>query len=212
MGSTVSVVETPTPESLVAQNVADLREERKRTVRSLSAEMDHLGRKILPSGITKIENGGRGVDVGDLVALAIALRVTPNRLLLPGRTDGDPIALAPTTTVDPGNAWLWAEGRFPLITKEREKEPYDQEERADFVRHSNPQDRWHREQHTAIRAARDVLSRLDDLLRLQESGAASRPRGSNRREMWEEAPDRVRSALDRLVAEINDLLGSDDAR
>lgn len=201
-----------TPEDITRRNVAALREERKHTVRSLSARLGELGRPILPSGITKLEAGERRIDVGDLVTLAVALGVNPNRLLLPGRTDGDPIALTPTTSVEPGNAWRWAEGRFPLVAKDREKELYDPEERADFVRHSNPQDRWHREQHTAVRAARDVLSRLDELLRLQESGAATQPKGSIQRMILEEAPDRVRSALDRLVAEINDLLGPDDGQ
>jgi len=78
-----------TPESTVARNVAELREQRGHTVRSLAAVLDErLGRKILASGITKIENHARGVDVGDLVALAIALGVNPNRLLLPVDDEG----------------------------------------------------------------------------------------------------------------------------
>jgi hypothetical protein len=45
--------------------------------------MAAAGRPILPSGLSKIEQGQRAVDVDDLVALAIALQVNPNALLLP---------------------------------------------------------------------------------------------------------------------------------
>jgi transcriptional regulator with XRE-family HTH domain len=40
-----------------------------------------LGRPILPSGLSKIEQSTRRVDVDDLVALADALRTVPSRLL-----------------------------------------------------------------------------------------------------------------------------------
>lgn len=50
-------------------------------VRELSARLEDLGRPILPSGITKIEQGTRRVDVDDLMALAQVLDVTPSQLL-----------------------------------------------------------------------------------------------------------------------------------
>ena len=104
--------------------------------------MTKLGRPILPSGITKIEQGKRRVDVDDLVALAVALEVTPTRLLLgPPPTDGtaeDPAheevwewhpwtdsegkERAPIPTLrfleelalEPWEAWAWALGDSPL--------------------------------------------------------------------------------------------------
>lgn len=69
----------------VAENLKRLRG--RVPVRELSARLEALGRPILPSGITKIEQGSRRVDVDDLVALAQALEVSPMRLLLPAAGD-----------------------------------------------------------------------------------------------------------------------------
>jgi Helix-turn-helix domain len=66
----------------VARRLAALREERRVSVRQLSARLEALGHKILPQGITKIEKGKRGVDVDDLVALARALNVYPVDLVV----------------------------------------------------------------------------------------------------------------------------------
>lgn len=124
----------------VAKEVARLRG--RTTVRELSARLAKLGRPILPSGITKIEQGSRRVDVDDLVALAAALKVTPTRLLLgPPPTDGsshDPahdevwewepwtdsegnerapvpvLRLTPELAMEPWEAWAWAMGDMPL--------------------------------------------------------------------------------------------------
>ncbi|WP_284437150.1 hypothetical protein [Streptomyces sp. TUS-ST3] len=123
----------------VAKEVARLRG--RTTVRELSARLSKLGRPILPSGITKIEQGTRRVDADDLVALAVALEVTPTRLLLgPPPTDGpdDPaheevwewhpwndsqgnerapypsLRLAPELSLEPWDAWTWALGEVPL--------------------------------------------------------------------------------------------------
>lgn len=112
--SNVSVMETT--DSLVARNVADLREHRRHTVRSLSAVLDDLGRRILPSGISKIENQDRRVDASDLVALSLALDVSPNRLLLPG-TAGKrrQIELTSRVNVSEHRAWRWARGEQTLF-------------------------------------------------------------------------------------------------
>lgn len=61
-----------------------------------------------PSAVTKIEHGNRKVDVGDLVALSVALDVTPNRLLLTDHSDGRPCALTPQLAVTDRDAWEWA--------------------------------------------------------------------------------------------------------
>ncbi|WP_202551059.1 helix-turn-helix transcriptional regulator [Streptomyces sp. SID8352] len=122
----------------VAKEIARLRG--RTTVRELSARLGKLGRPILPSGITKIEQGKRRVDVDDLVALSVALQVTPTRLLMgPPPTEGpdDPaheeawewyeeedsngevrsysaLRLASELALDPWDAWTWAQGDFPL--------------------------------------------------------------------------------------------------
>lgn len=102
-------------------------------VRELSARLKSLGRPILPSGITKIEQGQRRVDCDDLVALAVALKVTPNRLLFgppPPDVDGygtNPedlyehtsdgmffMRLADDLALEVGDVWSWAVGEDPL--------------------------------------------------------------------------------------------------
>jgi transcriptional regulator with XRE-family HTH domain len=98
----------------VAQQVKALREERRLTLAQLSERLTEVGRPILPTGIKKIERGGelaRRVDVDDLVGLALALGVTPNRLLFGGDAGPDPLPL--TTTVAPSSrdVWEWASGQ-----------------------------------------------------------------------------------------------------
>jgi transcriptional regulator with XRE-family HTH domain len=96
----------------MARNLKTLRE--RVPVRELSQRLTRLGRPILPSGITKIEQGHRRVDVDDLVALAIALDVSPNRLVLdPGADDGE-LPLTDAVVVTRGQAWDWATGAHPL--------------------------------------------------------------------------------------------------
>ena len=60
---------------------AQIRRQREREQLSLQDLSDRLesavGRPILPSGISKIEQGDRRVDVDDLVALADALGTAP---------------------------------------------------------------------------------------------------------------------------------------
>lgn len=99
-------------------------------VRELSARLKSLGRPILPSGITKIEQGQRRVDCDDLVALAVALKVTPNRLLfgppppdeggtLPEElyehtSDGSFLRLADELALEVWDVWSWAVGDVML--------------------------------------------------------------------------------------------------
>jgi transcriptional regulator with XRE-family HTH domain len=73
----------------VAANVKSLREDVHHfSVRELSARLADLGRPILPSGITKIEQGLRRVDADDLVALAAALETSPGRLMFDDDVEG----------------------------------------------------------------------------------------------------------------------------
>lgn len=56
-------------------------------MRALAERLAELGRPILPSGISKMEHGQRRVDADELIALASAFGVSPNRLLAE-RRDG----------------------------------------------------------------------------------------------------------------------------
>lgn len=95
-------------------NLAALRKERRMTTGALSERLSALGRPILANGITKIEKGTRRVDTDDLVALAVALDTTPNRLLLPGASNGELVELTASTRVSWEIAWKWADGDEPL--------------------------------------------------------------------------------------------------
>jgi helix-turn-helix protein len=98
----------------VAGNVGEFRGKRGMSLRELSAALGEIGRPILPSGIVKIENGTRRVDVADLVALALALRVTPNRLFLSADHNSEPMALTPAVETTANGAWRWACGEHVI--------------------------------------------------------------------------------------------------
>ena len=65
----------------VAARIRRIRERNGLNLQDLSDRLAPLGRPILPSGLSKIEQGNRRVDVDDLTALAAALGVIPNDLL-----------------------------------------------------------------------------------------------------------------------------------
>ena len=111
--ATNSIERGPTSDR-VSENIREIREARGLSLRDLYLRLDDIGRPILPSGLHKIENGERRVDVDDLVAIAIALDVTPTRLLL---TAGSREHRAHLTSVvkDTERAlWTWALGEETL--------------------------------------------------------------------------------------------------
>lgn len=99
----------------VSQRVAaNLRELRYVSVRDLSDVLKANGHIIWPSAISRLEGGERRISVDDLVALAAALNVSPNRLLLDGEADGEDINLTGDVVVTRMQAWMWAAGTAPL--------------------------------------------------------------------------------------------------
>lgn len=100
----------------LAQNVKELRGET--TFEALSARLSELGRNLPPESLGKIEHPDgdkrRRVDVDDLIALAIALDTTPNRLLLGAQADNSEIDLTPTRASSSAEAWDWATGKAPM--------------------------------------------------------------------------------------------------
>jgi hypothetical protein len=109
----------------VTRTVRKFREERRIGYAALSRRLADLGREIPPLGLRRIENGERRVDADDLVALALALDVSPLALLLPREhgsqlvADGDQWSWMAI--------WLWGMGLRPL-----------QGDTPSFVRDSNP--------------------------------------------------------------------------
>jgi Cro/C1-type HTH DNA-binding domain len=87
------------------------------TTAELSRRLTALGQPIPDTSITKAEQGTRRVDVDDLVALAVALGVTPNTLLLPqvgylGASEAH--HLTPAVSGSAEHLWQWAQGETPL--------------------------------------------------------------------------------------------------
>lgn len=100
----------------VAANVRRVREARGWSTYELAKKLMDGDRPISPSALAKVERGERRVDVGDLMALAVALNVAPSGLLLPVGTD--PLEEVTVTgrrrTVLALQAWEWADGRGTL--------------------------------------------------------------------------------------------------
>jgi transcriptional regulator with XRE-family HTH domain len=107
--ATEKIERGPTSER-VARNVAELRAARGLTLRDLSVRLEEVGRPILPSGLHKIERGARRVDVDDLVALALALDVTPTRLLMPATATRRQVLLTSKVKGGERTLWEWAVG------------------------------------------------------------------------------------------------------
>jgi hypothetical protein len=119
----------------VVENFNDLLNDRGLSYAELSALLAKLGRPIPPLGVSRIAKGNRRVDVDDLVAIAIALRVNPSALLLPrhGGMD-DVIELTPEVKRSLSRAWRWMDGAGPLPASEDEAMSW--QEIADFAVHA----------------------------------------------------------------------------
>lgn len=127
----------------VSRNLHELRQIRGMSLAELFARLDRLGRPILSTGLHKIEKGSRRVDVDDLVALAMALNVTPTRLLLPpvADSDGGPVELVPARAVPWEKAWAWASGHEALPAPEQPADAeVTDEENYEFTEASRPYD------------------------------------------------------------------------
>lgn len=106
----------PTAET-VSANVARLRSDANLGLRALAKRMGDAGRPLTHSAVDQIEKGARRVDVDDLMALAVALDVSPVTLLMPVTKDasnavdatGQSDALAASALWD----WLTAAGPLP---------------------------------------------------------------------------------------------------
>ena len=107
-------------------------------VRELSRHRAELGRPILASGITKIEQGTRRIDVDDLVALALALGVSPNRLLLDPDADDAELLLTDGRISTRRQSWDWATGAGPLLDTDRDQALKDFDALFEFRRVNRP--------------------------------------------------------------------------
>lgn len=113
----------PTGET-VRKNVARLRGGMQ--YKELSEKLTEIGRPIPPLGLRRIEAGERRVDTDDLMALSIALDVTPNAILLPPSASERGASITgwqrPATERE---SWIWAEANYPLGSPMTSKESFD---------------------------------------------------------------------------------------
>lgn len=92
------------------------------------------GRPIPATGITRIENGARTVDVDDLFTLAVVLKVSPLSLLLPPVAGKVETELTAAGAVPSWKAWRWARAVEPL------NEPFSEADYADFHTYAAPKE------------------------------------------------------------------------
>ncbi|MFH8992771.1 TIR domain-containing protein [Streptomyces sp. NPDC017940] len=115
----------------VAERLGEIRREQNLTQGQLSQRLTALGRPIAVAALSKIEKGSRRVDTDDLLALALALDVTPNELLLAATARrGEPVQLTPAKSMETIEAWRWA--------------TYDPDEdgRGVFISYAHQDEQW----------------------------------------------------------------------
>lgn len=123
-------VELGTTGETVRANISRLRRDRGLTLRDLADRMAETGRPLAHNSISEIERGARRVDVDDLVALALALEVSPLAILLPV----EDAALSPNGPTYPRQRiWSWGQGLEPIQNIHR-----DPLELLRFTKDSNP--------------------------------------------------------------------------
>lgn len=101
----------------VAEHVKKLRQASGLTYKDVSDRLAALGRPIPVLGLSRLEKGERRIDADDLIALALAFDVTPNRLMLPdvdARASASAHGLTAAVRGRPQELWSWAQGEEPV--------------------------------------------------------------------------------------------------
>ncbi|GAB3169786.1 helix-turn-helix domain-containing protein [Streptomyces incanus] len=161
----------------VRRNTARLREARGLTKKDLSDRVTEMGRAVPPLGVSRIEAGARRVDADDLVALAVALNVSPLTLLLPDAWDDESVWLADRKRVQSRTAWLWGQGLAPAedmpaavedesaeTVQQRGRDYYKTEE--EFRALALPTERRRAAEHPANREAQDLAEMVSRLVQV----------------------------------------------
>ncbi len=121
------------PARTVAANVRAVREHRKLHQQQLAERLAALGRPMAQTGLSRLEDGKRRIDVDDLVALAVALNVSPARLLLPDTEDlQDLVRPVPNVEVQVWRLWEWLSGQRPLPVADSATAREEREHLRDF--------------------------------------------------------------------------------
>ncbi|WP_197039842.1 helix-turn-helix transcriptional regulator [Nocardia sp. NRRL WC-3656] len=143
---------------LVSMNLARIRDLRRLTVRQLSERLSDIGAPMLPSGITNVEKGKRGVSLENLLAFAAVLNASPADFL--DAPERDRIAISQKSEpVTPYVLRSWLADEQPLFIEPGSD--YDQTRREQLEAAPTWKRRsWEREQQTFRHPARAALSSL----------------------------------------------------
>ncbi|MEV6061838.1 helix-turn-helix transcriptional regulator [Nocardia asteroides] len=99
----------------VRENVARLRRGQGLSLSELADRLAATDRPLSRNMISEIERGARRADVDDLAALAYALGVNPNALLMPHTDSGaDDVSVTAAGTAPAASVWEWLRGAYPL--------------------------------------------------------------------------------------------------
>lgn len=105
----------------VSANVKRLRTKQNLGLRGLSTKLGEVGRPLGHSAIDQIEKGTRRVDVDDLMALAVALEVSPSTLLMPNAENAEDQVYATgwEHAADAAQVWGWLQTDVSLGWRDR---------------------------------------------------------------------------------------------
>lgn len=187
--------ETGISGAAVARNIAELRGGVSFTEISRRLE-DRSGWSVNAVGIKRIESCDRRVTVDDLVALAVALEVTPMTLLMPPSSSADDVVSATGTgDVHARQLLMWLRGDAPLpsqrqsATMRRALPEWWIEEQKDQVAGDIE---WQAQLQFEIGALRDQVSLLEKTIATQAKAIAAQ-------EVELEVTRRALSAAEKLI-------------
>jgi transcriptional regulator with XRE-family HTH domain len=84
------------------------------SLREVAERLAEVGHPLNLTGVSKLENGTRRMDVDDLTALAAVLRVSPATLLMPEADyEGKTVSITGVTN-DARTVWNWLTSQEPL--------------------------------------------------------------------------------------------------
>jgi transcriptional regulator with XRE-family HTH domain len=145
-------------------NLRQLRENRGLSQAQLAGAAERLGRPMTMQIVGKTEQGDRRIDIDDLVAFAVALCTTPNRLLLTGTAaERELVGLAPEVSVPELAAWRWATGDLPLpksCDAWQLQMVLDSDREARFIRENRPHRPPDAPLGTALKAHPDLVEAI----------------------------------------------------
>jgi transcriptional regulator with XRE-family HTH domain len=150
----------------VRRNIQRFRKRQGLTHTDVVERMKNNGYGVPRTAMSEIENGGRRVSVDDLMALAVALDVPPNALLLPLEDSAEDLQATGARGIPLEDLWTWANGgkslevlRNPLVGLFR-PEREDRSLPVRPTRSTDDQDALAREALEALRKATQALEQL----------------------------------------------------